>query len=90
MENIEVEGAYDEVVQGTEIIVHMASPLPSSTTADNEQGLLLPARNGVINMLKSASKAPSVKRIVVTSSSASVVDKTVPTTQPYKFLLWSI
>lgn len=83
MENIEIEGAYDEVIQGTEIIVHMASPLPSSTTIDNEQGLLLPARNGVINMLKSASKASSVKRVVVTSSSASVVDKTVPTTQSY-------
>ena len=86
VENIEVEGAYDEVVQGTEIIIHMASPLPSPTTANNEQGLLLPARNGVINMLKSASEAPSVKRIVATSSSVSVVDKTVPTTQPYNFL----
>ena len=83
MENIEVEGAYDEVVQGAEIIIHMASPLPNPMASDNEQGLLLPARNGVINMLKSASKAPSVKRIVVTSSSASVVDKTVPTSQPY-------
>jgi nucleoside-diphosphate-sugar epimerase len=72
------EGAYDEVVRGATVVVHMASPLPGTAGTDNEQGYLIPARDGTVNMLKSASKADSVKRLVVTSSSAAVVDAKAP------------
>lgn len=74
VENHEALGAYDTVVQGVDVVVHMASPLLGTAGNDNEKGYLIPARDGILNMLKSASKATSVKRVVMTSSSAAVVD----------------
>ena len=61
----------------------MASPLPGTAGTDNEAGYLIPARDGIVNMLKSASKSSSVKRVVMTASSAAVVDSKVPTSVPY-------
>ena len=78
VENNEAPGAYDSVVQEVDIVVHMASPLPGTAGTDNEAGYLIPAREGILNMLKSASKAPSVKRVVMTSSSTAVVDTKLP------------
>jgi nucleoside-diphosphate-sugar epimerase len=75
IENYELEGAYDSAVQGVDVVIHMASPLASpSSVVDNEVGYLIPARNGILNMLKSASKSPSIKRVVMTASSTAVVD----------------
>lgn len=80
---MEVEGAYDEVVQNVDIVIHMASPLAGSTNKDNETGYLIPAREGILSMLRSAKKAPSVKRVVITSSSTAVRDSSVPASVPY-------
>lgn len=44
------------------------------TTTDNEEELILPAINGVKAILSAAGKNPGIKRIVLTSSFASVVD----------------
>jgi nucleoside-diphosphate-sugar epimerase len=78
VENNEAPGAYDSVVQEVDIIVHMASPLLGTAGTDNETGYLIPARDGILNMLKSASKSPSVKRVITTSSSTAVVDTKLP------------
>lgn len=43
-------------------------------TKDNEKELIIPAINGVLSVLEAASTSPSVKRVVVTSSFASVLD----------------
>lgn len=48
-------------------------PLTYDTT-DNEKELILPAINGVQGILKAAAATPSVQRVVITSSFASVVD----------------
>jgi len=85
VENIETPGAFDAAVQGVDVVVHMASPLPGAQGTigkDNETGILLPARDGTVNMLNSAVKSPSVKRVVLTSSSTAVVDFTVPLNEP--------
>ena len=85
VENIERPGAYDAAVQGVDVVVHMASPLPGAESAigkDNEHGLLIPARDGIVNMLKSAAKSFTVKRVVLTSSSTAVVDYKVPLNEP--------
>jgi nucleoside-diphosphate-sugar epimerase len=82
-ENNETPGAYDTAVQGVDIVVHMASPLPGTAGTDNESGYLIPARDGIVNMLKSASKSSSVKRVVMTSSSTAVVDSKIPSSVPY-------
>ena len=81
IERIEAPGAYDNAVQGVDIVVHMASPLVNAGL-DNETGLLIPAREGVVNMLKAAIKAPTVRRVVTTSNSTAVMDPNVYRNDP--------
>lgn len=72
--DITLPGAFDEAVKGVDGIVHMASPFTYSIT-DNEKDLIIPAINGTRRILESTvSFAPQVKRVVLTSSFASIVD----------------
>ena len=70
--DILADNAYDDAVKGVEAILHIASPLAISTE-DYERDIITPAIKGTTNILKAASKEPSVKRIVITSSIAAVV-----------------
>ncbi|KAL3686916.1 hypothetical protein R1sor_013225 [Riccia sorocarpa] len=72
------EGAFDEVVQGADGIFHTASPYFIKGITDPEAQLLSPAIKGTLNVLKSASKASSVKRVVLTSSVAAVTNNDKP------------
>ncbi|KAL6327747.1 hypothetical protein AAG906_024717 [Vitis piasezkii] len=66
------EGSFDSVVDGCDGVFHTASPV--ALEAINPQAELIdPALKGTINVLRSYSKVPSVKRVVVTSSLASVL-----------------
>uniref|UniRef100_F6HPX3 NAD-dependent epimerase/dehydratase domain-containing protein n=2 Tax=Vitis vinifera TaxID=29760 RepID=F6HPX3_VITVI len=72
------EGSFDSVVDGCDG-VHTASPV--ALEAINPQTELIdPALKGTINVLRSCSKVPSVKRVVVTSSLASVLFTGEPVT----------
>lgn len=65
--DISKSGAFDEAVKGCSGVAHVASPVdmsPNLATIDVAVG-------GVQNMLESAAKEPSVKRFVLTSSSAA-------------------
>jgi nucleoside-diphosphate-sugar epimerase len=55
-------------VQG---ICHIASPFHFKPH-DNERDLLLPAIQGTTSILTSALKAPALKRVVITSTMATV------------------
>jgi len=50
----------------------------SYSVGDNEKELVLPAINGVKAILNAAKSQPSIKRVVVTSSFASVLDVSKP------------
>lgn len=67
-----VEGAFDEAVRSVDYIQHIASPIPdganSGEISDSLSEFINPAVNGNLAILKAAAKAPSVKRIVITSS----------------------
>ncbi|KAJ9628219.1 hypothetical protein H2204_009479 [Knufia peltigerae] len=63
----------DAVKGGIDGIVHLASPL-SFKPRDNEKDVVLPAIQGVKSVLHAATGEPSVKRIVITSSFAAVID----------------
>jgi len=67
------EGAFDEALQGVDVVAHTASPFHFNAP-DPEKDMLQPAIQGTLSILKSAAKVPSVKRVVVTSSFASVMD----------------
>ncbi|KAG8391197.1 hypothetical protein BUALT_Bualt01G0162800 [Buddleja alternifolia] len=65
------EGSFDSVVDGCECVFHTASPVILSVK-DPQTQLLEPAVNGTLNVLRSCKKASSIKRVVITSSMASV------------------
>ena len=70
--------SFDEAVQGVDGIIHVASPFHFKVT-DPEKDLLIPAIQGTLGVLQAAHKANQsngnkIKRIVITSSFASVFD----------------
>ncbi|KAL2607850.1 hypothetical protein R1flu_026423 [Riccia fluitans] len=70
--NLLQEGSFDRVFEGVEGVFHTASPVPSTTPPDVQKDLLEPAVKGTVNVLTSASKAKTVKRVVLTSSTSAV------------------
>jgi len=77
VEDIAQEGAFDKAVVSEppfEAVIHTASPFHFNVT-DVQKELLDPAIIGTTGILKSIKKsAPSVKRVVITSSFASIVN----------------
>ncbi|CAI6340362.1 unnamed protein product [Periconia digitata] len=75
--DIAQEGAFDEAVKSEppfEAVLHTASPFHFNVT-DVQKDLLDPAVIGTTGILKSIKKsAPSVKRVVITSSFAAIVN----------------
>ena len=66
------EGAFDEAVKGVDAIEHTASPFHLKAVEPDE--IIVPAVKGTVGVIQSAIKyGSSVKRIVVTSSTASVL-----------------
>src|SRR5689334_19680082 len=71
--------SFDEAVKDVDGIIHVASPFHFKVK-DPEKDLLLPAINGTRNVLQAAHKYNQnndnkIKRVVITSSLASVVDE---------------
>jgi nucleoside-diphosphate-sugar epimerase len=73
--DVETPGAYDEVVKGVDGVIHTASPVVLDAK-DFERELFAPAVEGTLNVLRAVHRfgGPSVRRVVVTSSFASVLD----------------
>lgn len=72
------EGAYTEAMQGCELVYHTASPFITDVE-DPQRDLIDPAVKGTQNVLDSARKTPSVKRVVVTSSCAAIYTDAIDT-----------
>lgn len=62
---------WDEACKGCDYVLHVASPYPLEVPKD-ENEIIKPAVEGTKRALEAAKKAGTVKRIVVTSSFASV------------------
>ncbi|MDZ4725723.1 MAG: aldehyde reductase [Leptospira sp.] len=62
---------------GVEIVIHMASPFFIEGIKDPENELVKPALFGTKNVLNSVNKSNSVKRVVLTSSVASVMGDSI-------------
>jgi nucleoside-diphosphate-sugar epimerase len=88
VEDIAQEGAFDKAVISEppfEAVIHTASPFHFNVT-DVQKELLDPAVVGTTGILRSIKKsAPSVKRVVITSSFASIVDGTKGSRPDYTY-----
>jgi len=58
-------------VKGCEYVLHIASPVPAGVPKNPDE-VIRPAVDGTVNVLSACSESESVKRVVVTSSLASV------------------
>ena len=65
------EGSYDEAMRGCELVFHTASPF-TLVVEDPQKDLIEPAQLGTRNVLETANRTDSVKRVVLTSSCAAV------------------
>lgn len=77
--NITAPGAFDDVVKSADrpfdVVIHTASPFLYKAVADNLTDFLIPAKQGTEEILRAVKRfAPGVKRVVVTSSCAAVLD----------------
>jgi hypothetical protein len=67
--NLLTPNAFDAACAGAHYVMHTASPY-TLDTKDAKKDLLEPALNGTLNVLQSATKSGTVKRVVLTSSVA--------------------
>ena len=68
--DIVAPNAYTDAVKNVTSIIHCASPYTFAVNSNEE--LLVPAREGTLNILKAAAEEPSVKKVVITSSFAAL------------------
>ncbi len=64
------DDGWDAACGGCEFVQHVASPFPMATP-ENENDLIIPAREGALRAVRAAAKA-GVKRVVLTSSMAAI------------------
>ena len=65
------ENVWQQLTKGVDFVQHVASPFPRELPK-HEDELIIPAKNGVLFILKAAA-ANGVKRVVITSSSSTVL-----------------
>ena len=65
------DDGWAEAVKGASLVLHVASPFPGEQPKD-ENKLIRPAVDGTLRVLKAAKASDTVKRVVVTSSSAAI------------------
>ncbi|MBK1896197.1 SDR family oxidoreductase [Chryseobacterium paridis] len=85
--DLQNESSWEKAAEGCQYVIHVASPTPH-TDAKTEDDFVIPAKNGVLFVLRAAKKA-GVKRVVLTSAFGAVGFGTVKTT-PYTEEDWTI
>ncbi|PSS06053.1 Dihydroflavonol 4-reductase [Actinidia chinensis var. chinensis] len=65
------EGSFDKAIEGCSGVFHVATPMDFESK-DPENEVIKPTINGVLSIIRSCSKAKTVKRLVFTSSAGTV------------------
>jgi dihydroflavonol-4-reductase len=81
------DGGWDAAVEDCDYVLHVASPFPPSSPKDPDE-LIVPARDGTLRVLRAAMRA-GVRRVVVTSSSATVAEAPEPRPWPLTEAVWT-
>ncbi|MHA7628988.1 SDR family oxidoreductase [Corallococcus sp. M7] len=81
------DAAWTDAVDGCEFVIHPASPTPA-IQARTDDDFILPARDGVLRVLRAARDA-GVKRVVFTSAFGAIVYSPTPKRGPYLETDWS-
>jgi dihydroflavonol-4-reductase len=68
---LDSDAGWQQAVAGCEHVLHVASPVPRGPVKHADE-LIVPARDGVLRVLKAAAAA-KVKRVVMTSSTSAVI-----------------
>ncbi|KAF2260153.1 NAD dependent epimerase/dehydratase [Lojkania enalia] len=74
----------EDAVQQVDAVIHVASPF-SYDVQDNEKQLVRPAVAGVKKVLEASTTNPNIKRVVITSSFASIMDANRTAPPPYSY-----
>jgi nucleoside-diphosphate-sugar epimerase len=81
---------FDEAVKGVDGVLHTASPFHFNTDGKAITALINPALKGTENMLQSCLKhGDKLKRVVITSSFAAILDTAKPVPQQYTEEDWN-
>ncbi|KIA75588.1 NAD dependent dehydratase [Aspergillus ustus] len=90
---VSADGAFDKAVISDppfEAVIHTASPFRLNVQ-DVKRDILDPAINGTVGLLKAIKdKAPTVKRVVVTSSGAAILDFSRPISHTFTDVDWNL
>jgi len=70
--NLLEEGSFAKAMEGCETVYHIASPFFMGKIKDAQKQFVDPAVNGTRNVLNTANQTASVKKVILTSSSASI------------------
>jgi len=81
------DAGWSEAVAGCDDVIHPASPTPA-IQARTDDDFILPARDGVLRVLR-ASRDAGVKRVVLTSAFGAIVWSDKPKQGPYLETDWS-
>jgi dihydroflavonol-4-reductase len=74
--DLEKDAGWDVALSGIDVLMHTASPFPIASPKD-ENDLIRPAVDGTLRALNAAKKG-GVKRVILTSSNASVYGRDLP------------
>ncbi|XP_072017994.1 uncharacterized protein [Amphiura filiformis] len=81
------EQCWASAVQGCSHVLHIASPFPIESPAD-ENELIKPAVQGTTSVLQACADAGTVKRVVLTSSVVAIMDFASPKTRAHNEADW--
>ena len=81
------DDGWARAVSGCEYVIHVASPLPIAPPKTEDE-LIVPARDGVLRVLKAA-RDGGVTRVVFTSTCGAIYYGHPPQTQPFDETSWT-
>jgi len=84
--DIKTEGSFDAAVAECEACFHLASPCTIDPNVDKIKDVVEPATQGTLSVLRACTKAPKMRRVVVTSSTGAIMNLSTDKAWPSDFL----